>query len=104
MLLIRSFTFVEAMVSARDSWKRALVTLVGHDLPKVARCKYLDKFCSDWSEVGEMCVAYSSRLGGGMFNVRLAVENVPSARLDALNHIMHVVRLEKNLNSQPHFC
>ena len=30
-----------------------------------------------------------------MFNVRLAVENVPSEKLDASNHIMHVVRLEQ---------
>ena len=62
--LIRIRTF-EAMVSARDSCKRALVT----------RMKTLALLygCSDPPEVSEMCVAESSRLGGGICNVGLAL-------------------------------
>ena len=84
------------MVSARDSCKRALVT----------RMKTLALLygCSDPPEVSEMCVAESSRLEGGICNVGLAVENVRSATLDTLNHIIQFVRLKKRaLDLNPQF-
>ena len=59
---IRTF---EAMVSARDSCKRASVTLM-----KTLALLY---GCSDPPEVIEMCVAESSWLGGGICNVGLAL-------------------------------
>ena len=59
--------------------------------------------CSDPPELSEMCVAESSRLGVGICNVGLAVENVRSAMLDARNHIIQFVRLKNralDLNAQ----